>query len=76
MKLTYGMDDLKKLILADVKRFGNVKDITIKVNNLRKSEPTLDVEIEECEELPQYVIPAEPINRQSEFSFDENNERD
>lgn len=76
MKLTYGMDDLKKLILADVKRFGNVKDITIKVNNLRKSEPTLDVEIEEYEELTQYVVPAEPIIRQSEFSFDENNERD
>lgn len=69
MKLTYGMDDLKKLILTDVKRFG-------KVNNLRKSEPTLDVEIEECEELPQCFVPAKPINRQSEFSFDENNERD
>ena len=76
MKLTYGMDDIKKLILADVKRFGNVKDITIKVNNLRKSEPTLDVEIEECEELPQHVIPAEPTSKQGEFSFDENNEHD
>ena len=76
MRLTYGMDDLKKLILADVKRFGNVKDITIKVNNLRKTEPTLDVEIEECEEVPQYVVPAEPTSKQSEFSFDENNERD
>ena len=65
MKLTYGMDDLKKLILTDVKRFGNVKDITIKVNN-----------IEECEARPQYVVPAEPTNRQGEFSFDENNERD
>ena len=76
MKLTYGMDDLKKLILADVKRFGNVKDITIKVNNLRKSEPTLDVEIEEQEEAPQNIVPSEAVNRQSEFSFDENNERD
>ena len=76
MRLTYGMDDLKKLILADVKRFGNVKDITIKVNNLRKTEPTLDVEIEECEEVPQYVVPAGSISKQSEFSFDENNERD